>query len=109
MNRYSAQVARGVLAAAALLDPEVVVLGGGIGSNPYLLGPIRSEVQRISPFPVAVEVSRLGPRAGVVGAIADARRSALGKLISVPEQFSTMELEEVFAGWGRRAQGAASA
>lgn len=101
VNRYAELVARGVLSAAAILDPEVLVLGGGIGSNPFLLGPIRTELQRTAPFAIRIEVSALGQRGGVVGAVADARRTALSSLIPVPDQFSVGELDEVFTSWGR--------
>lgn len=101
VGRYATLVAQTILAAAAILDPELVVLGGGIGSNAFLLGPVRAEVQRIAPFPVQVEVSRFGQRAGLIGAIADARRSALSRLIAVPEKLWVSDVDSVFAGWSR--------
>ena len=35
-------LARGLLVLAVLIDPEMVVTRGGIGSNPYFLEPVRS-------------------------------------------------------------------
>jgi len=75
VERHAAVIAEALLALASLIDPEMVVLGGGIGSNPYLLEPLRAAVDRIAPWPVRIETSALGARAGVIGAIHHARRS----------------------------------
>ncbi len=72
---HAALVARAVLAVAALLDPEMVVLGGGIGANPLHLEPLRAAVAAICPWPVRVETSALGAGAGLVGTLHHARRS----------------------------------
>lgn len=57
----------------SLLDPEVVIFGGGVfGPAARLLGRIREEAGRwaqpISMAQVRVEASRLGPDAGLIGA-----------------------------------------
>ncbi len=75
VHRHAATVADAILAVAALIDPELIVLGGGIGANPVLLAPVREAVQRITPWAVRIESSALGPRAGVIGAVQHARRS----------------------------------
>jgi predicted NBD/HSP70 family sugar kinase len=67
--RHADLLARGVLAVSAILDPELVVLGGGIGSDPVLLEPLRAAVGRLVSWPLRVEASALGARAGVVGAV----------------------------------------
>jgi predicted NBD/HSP70 family sugar kinase len=69
VERQSEILAHALLALASLIDPEMVVLGGGIGSNPYLLEPVRAALDVVAPWPVRVETSALGPRAGVVGAV----------------------------------------
>jgi predicted NBD/HSP70 family sugar kinase len=69
VRRQSEILARALLALASLIDPEMVVLGGGIGSNPYLLEPVRAALDDVAPWPVRVETSALGPRAGVIGAV----------------------------------------
>jgi predicted NBD/HSP70 family sugar kinase len=74
-RRHAQIVSRGVLVVAALLDPEVVVLGGGIGSNPLMLAALRSEVDPITPWPVVIEPAELGTRAGLIGAVHHALRS----------------------------------
>ena len=70
VEREARLVAQAILAVAAVADPELIVLGGGIGSNPALLGPVREFVDEIAPFPIRVETSALGDRASVVGAVA---------------------------------------
>jgi predicted NBD/HSP70 family sugar kinase len=74
VRRHAQIVARGVLAVAALLDPEVVVIGGGMGSNPLMLKALRGEVDPITPWPVALESAELGTRAGLIGAVHHALR-----------------------------------
>lgn len=75
VERHAELVARAVLAVAAIVDPELVVLGGGIGANPVLIDPVRRAVERITPWSVRIESSTLGTRAGVLGAVHQARRS----------------------------------
>jgi glucokinase len=65
-------VAQAVIAVALVVDPEMVVLGGGVGSHPAMLDEVRRAVHDHAPLPVTVVASSLGDRAGVVGALADA-------------------------------------
>lgn len=69
VERHATLLAEGILAVCAVLDPEMVVLAGGIGTNEVLLEPIRSALEDITPSPVKVAVSALGPKAGLVGAV----------------------------------------
>ena len=48
VRRHAELVTLGILAVVALLDPDVVVLGGGIGSNPLMLRALRRQVDRIT-------------------------------------------------------------
>lgn len=69
--RYSAM---GIANLISLLDPEAVVLGGGIvqGAGDLLIEPIRSEVRRwAQPIAAArcrIELTQLGEDAGLLGA-----------------------------------------
>lgn len=63
-------IALGLAAVASVIDPQLVVLGGGIGSNPQLLGPVRDYLSRLIPDPPEVRSSSLGERASLYGAIA---------------------------------------
>jgi predicted NBD/HSP70 family sugar kinase/biotin operon repressor len=66
----------------AVIDPELVVLGGGIGSNPALVAPVRAAVAGLLPLPMRVETSRLGDKAALYGAVAIALRRARGQVFS---------------------------
>ncbi len=63
---------------SAVLDVELIVLGGGIGANgDLLLAPIRASLVQRLPFPPKVEVSMLGDAAVLTGALAVGLTSAL--------------------------------
>ncbi len=66
----------------AILDPELIVLGGGIGSSPLLLGPVRGAAAALVPITARIETSRLGERAALQGAIAIALHAARTTLLS---------------------------
>jgi predicted NBD/HSP70 family sugar kinase len=56
---------------AAILDPELVVLGGGVGHNVDLLrGPLERRLQEITPLRPRIVASELGEYAVLYGAIA---------------------------------------
>jgi glucokinase len=59
-------LAAGVRAVQALLDPALVVLGGGIGSRPDVLERVRAA---LGPSGPPIEPSVLGEDAGLVGAL----------------------------------------
>ena len=58
-----------VASTCAVFDPELVVLGGGIGSNPQLLPVVRETVGALVPFPPRLESSALGEVASLTGAL----------------------------------------
>lgn len=71
------RIALAVAAVVPVLDPELVVLGGGIGRNgDLLLEPVERELRALSPFAPRIEASALGSEATVLGAIAAAREAA---------------------------------
>ncbi len=63
-------VAVGIAAISAVVAPEMVVLGGGIGSNELLLEPVRRHVAELVPLDLPVVTSALGHRATLFGALA---------------------------------------
>jgi predicted NBD/HSP70 family sugar kinase len=75
-------LARGIAAIAAVLDPELVVLGGGIGSGggDLLLPHVASELTAISPFSPRLAISTLGSEAVVAGASALGLRLAIDRI-----------------------------
>jgi predicted NBD/HSP70 family sugar kinase len=66
----------------AILDPELVVLGGGIGSSPLLLSPVRGAAASLVPITARIETSMLGDRAALQGAVAVALQAARSSLLS---------------------------
>jgi predicted NBD/HSP70 family sugar kinase len=76
-------VALAVAAVVPVLDPELVILGGGIGRNgDLLLEPVRQEMRDLSPFHPRIDVSALGEDAELVGAVSMALRAAQERLFS---------------------------
>ena len=62
---------------AAVADVELVVLGGGIGTNSELLSDVRRLIDVWLPYPPRVEISSLGENAVLMGAVAIGLHSAL--------------------------------
>jgi predicted NBD/HSP70 family sugar kinase len=62
---------------AAILDPEFVLLGGGVGSNIDLLRPpLESRLAELTPLGPRVAEGQLGQDAIVLGAVASALDTA---------------------------------
>ncbi|HEY4387359.1 MAG TPA: ROK family transcriptional regulator [Ktedonobacteraceae bacterium] len=67
------QLALAIAAITAILDPSLIVLGGGIGHNIDLLcEPIKRRLQEIIPFQPRIVASSLGEDIVLLGAIATA-------------------------------------
>lgn len=73
----------GQLAAAvvAVIDPPLIVLGGGVGQNPMLLEGVRKTVRALT-WPTDVETGVLGQRATLLGAVHLAVRSSLAQVLA---------------------------
>jgi predicted NBD/HSP70 family sugar kinase len=63
------QVAPAIAAVGAVLDPEIVILGGSIGARQELVEAIRRFLPRCTPQPPRIEASTLGARAALVGGL----------------------------------------
>jgi predicted NBD/HSP70 family sugar kinase len=71
------RIAMTIAAIAAVLDPELVILGGGIGANEELLiEPVRARFAEVSPFQPRIEVSRLREEATLYGSVSLALAAA---------------------------------
>lgn len=75
-------LARAVSTIAAVVDPEMVVLGGGVGHNgDLLLEPIERELASITPLSMRVVTSALGTDAVLHGAVGTAVSAAWDHLL----------------------------
>jgi predicted NBD/HSP70 family sugar kinase len=71
------RIAHTVAAAAAVLDPDLVVLGGGVGhSVDLLLRPVRETLRALTPLRPRIAPGRLGEDAVLLGAVATALGTA---------------------------------
>ena len=62
---------------AAVIDPELIVLGGGVGTNTDLLQePMERMLCRTTPLVPRIVTTELGEDAVLAGAIATALRTA---------------------------------
>jgi predicted NBD/HSP70 family sugar kinase len=76
------RLAHAIAAIAAVLDPQLVVLGGGIGAGggDLLLGPVADALAAISPFSPRLAVSSLGADGVIAGAAATGLGLALDRI-----------------------------
>ena len=72
-GRWISQLAQAIAGVVNLLDPEVIVLGGGVSkAGDFLLNPLRSEFRKYvlysdQPLP-DLRIAVLGSKAGIIGA-----------------------------------------
>jgi predicted NBD/HSP70 family sugar kinase len=62
-------VALAVATLQSLLDLELIVFGGSIGVRPELYERVRQALPALFPRPINIAPSRLGDRAGLIGAV----------------------------------------
>jgi predicted NBD/HSP70 family sugar kinase len=82
VDNVARRLGTAIASVIAVVDPELVVLGGGIGSNPALLGPVRATVAELVPLTARIETSRLGDQAALHGAVAAALLEARVQLFT---------------------------
>ena len=85
VDMIAARLAFCIASVAAVLDPELVILGGGIGTGagPLLLEPLRRNLAAISPLRPRLATSELGSAAVVVGAVTEGLRLVVERLFDV--------------------------
>jgi len=78
VEQIAGRIALAIAAVVPVLDPELVILGGGIAGNggDLLREPIERELHRLSPFRPALAVSELGDEVVLHGAVATALSAA---------------------------------
>ncbi|HEU4658222.1 MAG TPA: ROK family protein [Capillimicrobium sp.] len=84
IDHQMSSLALAVVAVHSVLDPALVVFGGGLGVRDDLLAGVRDHVARLSRRPIRIEASLLGERAGLVGAAELARDEALARTTGGP-------------------------
>jgi len=82
VEHVASRLGAAIAAVCAIVDPDLVVLGGGIGSNPMLLRPTRSAAAALLPITARIETTMLRDRAALKGAIAVALRGARDALLT---------------------------
>ena len=81
VDHVAARLGTAIATVCAILDPELIVLGGGIGASPLLLRPARGSAAALVPITARIETSLLGERAALQGAIAVALNAARTMLL----------------------------
>jgi len=83
VDKVARRIALHVAPIAAVVDVELIVLGGGIGANgDLLLAPVGQLLAEWLPFPPRVEVSTLGDAAVLAGALSVGRQAALDNVFT---------------------------
>ena len=82
VDHVAARLGTAIATVCAILDPELVVLGGGIGASPLLLRPARGSAAALVPITARIETSLLGERAALQGAVAIALQAARRSLLA---------------------------
>ncbi|MGI5472776.1 ROK family protein [Streptomyces sp. CA-132043] len=70
--REGRTIGEAVAAVCAVVDPELVLLGGPIGAHPALLEPVRDTVNDLAPLPPHVRTGTLAEHASLQGALTQA-------------------------------------
>jgi predicted NBD/HSP70 family sugar kinase len=76
-------VAKAISAVVTVVDPELVVLGGGIGQAPRFADAVTAELRGLAPVLPEVRVSALGTDAVVDGCLASGADLAWARLIRI--------------------------
>ncbi len=81
-------VAKAISAVVTVVDPELVVLGGGIGQAPGFAAAVTAELRGLAPVLPEVRVSALGTDAVVDGCLASGAELAWTRLIRLTAEAS---------------------
>ncbi len=78
---HAGEVGKLAASLTAVLDPGLVILGGGVGRNPLLTDGVREALSALS-WPTKLEVSRLREHATVLGAAHLAREHGINAVVT---------------------------
>src|SRR6266568_3531207 len=76
-------IAKTICAVVTVVDPDLIVLGGGIGRAPGFAEAVTRELEQIAPVMPAIRVSALGTDAVVDGCLAAGTELAWGQVMTV--------------------------
>jgi predicted NBD/HSP70 family sugar kinase len=89
----ASRIALGLAVVLAVVDLELIILGGGVGGNAdLLLAPVERELRALSPMRPRVAVSALGEDAVLQGAVATALAVAQDRLFDPATMLDRKEL-----------------
>lgn len=74
-------VAKALASIVAVVDPGLIVLGGGIGRAPGFAAEVAAELERLAPFVPEIRVSALGEDAVVDGCLATGMEQAWQRVL----------------------------
>jgi predicted NBD/HSP70 family sugar kinase len=87
VDQAARYLALGIASLATVISPALVILGGGVGTNPQLIQPVRRYVQQLLPEPLRIEQTAAGTRGTLLGATEIGLSVARERILSVrPEQ-----------------------
>lgn len=79
VREHAGEVGKLAASIVALLDPGLLILGGGVGRNPLLTAGVAATLDRLS-WPTELVISKLGDQATVVGAAHLARQQGISRI-----------------------------
>jgi predicted NBD/HSP70 family sugar kinase len=93
LDAVVAELATGIANAVIVLNPSIVVLGGGLAlAEERLLEPLRRRVSELVPAPPRVVVGRLGAEAALVGAVEWAADAAVADVVGELQRPAVMRV-----------------
>lgn len=84
VRHHAIDLGRLVASIVAMLDPGLIVMGGGVGQNPELLPQVRETVAQLS-WPTTIATSTLGQQATLLGAVDLAIADGLDQLFDAEQ------------------------
>ena len=82
VEHVARRVGPAIASVIAVVDPELVVIGGELGAEHPLVAPVRATVGALVPMTAAIQTSTLGEQAPLYGAVALALREARSELFT---------------------------
>lgn len=83
VGTHAREVGEMAAAVVAILDPGLLILGGGVGQSPLLLDHVRAAVRRLT-WETEIRSGVLGQDATILGAAQLAADAALSDILAVP-------------------------